>query len=96
MLRVVKTRGTVSQWFVYLLIDGGLTSLSKRLALKRLVSFSLVDIIFLQETLGDGNKVVGVLESLFPCWSFVASNDRGHFGVLAIGFNQKSIKPISS
>ena len=46
----------------------GLSSLPKKLALRRLVEEKYPDVLFLQESMGDGKVIVGELESLLKGW----------------------------
>jgi hypothetical protein len=69
---------------------------SKKLALQRLVEVYQPHIIFLQETLGEEGKITALLESFFPLWNFIGSDVRGRSGVLALGWNSKSVKMIST
>ena len=48
----------------------GLASKPKKLAICRLVSEQSVDVLFLQETMGDGVLFAGNMESLLPGWTF--------------------------
>jgi len=59
----------------------------KKLALKRLIFSYHLDIIFLKETLGEGDKVTRALEPLLPKWIFVASDAKGRYKGLIICFN---------
>lgn len=60
---------------------------SKKKGLKFLVNPIKMDIILLQETLGVGNIVKEVLESLFLCWWFISSNAKGKFWAFALVLN---------
>lgn len=60
---------------------------SKKKALKCLVNPIKMDIILLQETMGVGNIVKQVLESLFLCWWFISSNTKGKFWAFALVLN---------
>ena len=48
----------------------GLASKPKKLAICRLVSDQSVDVLFLQETMGDGVLFTGSMELLLPGWNF--------------------------
>eukprot|EP00253_Pinus_taeda_P004076 PITA_04076 len=70
----------------------GLASKSKKLALREWLQNSKSDILFLQETLGNGSEVELSLKSLLPRWTFLAIDSSGHSGGLAIGFREGRIK----
>eukprot|EP00253_Pinus_taeda_P019452 PITA_19452 len=74
----------------------GLASQPKKLALKELVRSNKPDIIFLQETLGKGEEVTGCLNKILPDWSFHVLDSNGHSGGVALGFNSKVLREISS
>ncbi len=74
----------------------GLASLPKKLALKELVRTNKPDIILLQETLGKGEEVTRFLVKLLLGWSFHAIDANGHLGGVALGFNAKVLREISS
>lgn len=74
----------------------GLASLPKKLALKELVRSNKPDIILLQETLGKGEEVTGCLVKLLPGWSFHVIDANEHSGGVALGFNVKVLREISS
>eukprot|EP00253_Pinus_taeda_P004657 PITA_04657 len=71
---------------------GGLASKPKKLALKDWLQTSKADILFLQETLGQGQEVESALKSLLPGWSFFATDSSGHSRGLAIGYRDGKIK----
>eukprot|EP00253_Pinus_taeda_P032607 PITA_32607 len=68
----------------------GFASKSKKLALKRLLQSSALDIIFLQETLCQADPLTKLLHSWFPSWAFQAIDASGRSGGLAIGVNNRS------
>jgi len=72
-----------------------MASASKKLALRRLFDTEFVDIIMLQETLGDANLLTRSLESLKLGWHFYSLDAMGRSGGLAIGYNPCTIKVIS-
>jgi len=74
----------------------GMASASKKLALHRLFNTNFVDIIMLQETLGDVDLITRSLESLKLGWHFYSLDAMGRSGGLAIGYNPCTIKVISS
>jgi exonuclease III len=59
----------------------GLANPNKKSSLRRLVEQCSLDVILLQETLGDNLAVVKILESLLPGWMFTAVDARGCSGV---------------
>jgi len=50
------------------------------------------DIIFLQETFGEGGKITQVLEIIFPVCLLICKNNKVKFGGLDVGFNQRAIR----
>jgi len=63
----------------------------KKLALRRIFESEPVDIILLQETLGEANHVNHILEKLKLGWTFLSLNVVRRFGGLALGFSPHSI-----
>jgi hypothetical protein len=55
----------------------GLGNLIETLALKRLVESQNLDIMLLQESLGEGGKLVSKLGKLFGGWEFIYVDNRG-------------------
>ena len=55
----------------------GLASKPKKLAICRLVSDQSVDVLFLQETMGDGVLFAGNMEILLPGWNFCSVDAKG-------------------
>lgn len=96
VLRVNKTLkyGPLMKWIS--LNCRGLASNSKKLALKLLMSSDKIDIIFLQETLGNSVNIINTLEGMFKDWDFFAVDGRGRFGGLTLGVNCKSIKILNT
>jgi len=70
----------------------GLASPDKKLAMRRLFLSEPFDILFLQETLGQGSVVTHLLESWLLGWSFHALDASRHSGGLALGVNNRSIR----
>jgi len=68
----------------------GLVSPTKKSSLKSLITVHNPNAIFLQETMGTNEIVTRALEVLFPGWSFVAIDAKGHSGGLATGWRLKS------
>jgi len=74
----------------------GVVGPSNKTSLKRLVESHQLDVLMLQETLGAGENVSLLLESLFPHRCFIGLDARGRLRGLAIGWNQIKIKLINS
>lgn len=74
----------------------GLANPKKRLALKMLLKDSYYDILFLQETPGAIDNITRTLHSILPGWIFQGMDAIGKSGGLAIGFNPKTVKHIST
>jgi len=70
----------------------GLANLDKRLALKALLAQHPIDILFLLETLGDGNTVTSTLLSILPNWTFITLGVRGRSEGCAMGINNRTIR----
>jgi len=68
----------------------GFASLAKKLALKRLLLSSMLDIIFLQETLCQAKPLTKFLNAWLPNWTFQALDASGRSGGLAIGVNNRA------
>lgn len=69
----------------------GMVSSPKNLALRRLFESEPVDIIFLQEALGEANHINSILESLEPRWDFFSLDAVRRSARLALGYNPHSI-----
>jgi len=67
----------------------GFASLAKKLALRRLLLSSQMDIIFLQETLCQAEPLIQSLSAWLPSWTFHALDAFGRSGGLAIGVNNR-------
>jgi hypothetical protein len=72
---------------IILLNSRGVASPSKKLALKTLVETSHPHIILLQETLGGGDDIVSMLESLLNKYIFIGMDAKGISEGLDIGWN---------
>ena len=57
-----------------------------------MLSIHKPDVVLLQETLGSEADVTTLLSSISPLYTFIAQSARGHFGGLAIGWNQSTIR----
>ena len=64
----------------------GLASKPKKLAICRLVSDQSIDVLFLQETMGDGVLFAGNMELLLPGWTFCSVDAKGKSGGLLVGW----------
>lgn len=67
----------------------GLASPSKKSSLKHLLGTLDLDVIFLQETLGDYIAITHTLESMLVGWSFVAKDARGRSSGVAMGWKNR-------
>ena len=63
----------------------GLASKPKKLAVCRLVEDKHVDVLFLQESMGDGQFFVDALESMLKGWTFLSLDACGKSGGLLLG-----------
>ena len=63
----------------------GLASKPKGLAICWLLSDQSVDVLFLQETMGDGVLFVGNMELLLLGWNFCSVDAKGKSGGLLVG-----------
>lgn len=68
-----------------------MASSPKKLALERLFESEPIDIISLQETLGEVNHITRILGNLKPSWTFLSLDAVRRSGGLALGFNPCSI-----
>ena len=64
----------------------GLASLSKKLAVIRLINQHAVDVIFLQETMIEGCVLVQDLEHLIHGWQFISVDAKGRSGGIILGW----------
>ena len=55
-----------------------------------------VNVLFIQETMGDGIRSASSLESLLPGWYFCSVDAKGKSGGLLVGWNCKVLKFINS
>ena len=65
----------------------GLASIPKKLAVCRLVADQHIDVLFIQETMGDGFIFAGEMETLLNRWSFVSMDSKGKLGGLPLGWS---------
>ena len=73
----------------------GLASPSKKLSLKRLVDVLALDVLLLQETMGNSNAMVGALKSMLLDWDFAAIDTNGRLGGLASGWRLRVCRCLS-
>lgn len=69
----------------------GFASSTKKLALRRLLISTHLDIIFLQETLCLAEPLIHTLSSWLPNWTFHALDASGRSGGLAIGVCNRAV-----
>ena len=67
----------------------GLASLPQKLAMCRLVDDQHIDVLFLQESMGDGQILIGEMESLLNGWDFVSVDAKGKSGGLLLGWRAR-------
>lgn len=70
----------------------GLASTPGKLAMQSLIETDPIDIIMLQETLGNTDSIEQSLLTIRPRWQFHALDAIGRAGGLAIGYNPQTIK----
>ena len=58
----------------------------KKLAVCRLVEYQHIDVLFLQESMGNGFLLVEELESMMSGWTFLPVDARGKSRGLLIGW----------
>ena len=74
----------------------GLASRPKKLAICRLVSDQSVDVLFLQETMGDGVLFAGEMELLLSGWTFSSVDAKGKLGGLFVGWRNRYLLFLNS
>ena len=67
----------------------GLACKPKKLAICRMVADQSVDVLFLQETMGDGVLFAGNMELLLPGWTFCSVDAKGKSGGLFMGWRNQ-------
>jgi len=73
----------------------GLASSNKKLAFKRLIGSERIDVILLQETLGDGISINKILLKMLPDWNFHSLDVRGRSKGCVLGFNNETINVVN-
>lgn len=74
----------------------GLARPDKKLAFQRMIMAEPVNIVFLQETLGNTEAISRFLASMLPGWTFQALDASRRSRGLALGLNSRTIKIINS
>ena len=64
----------------------GLFSFAKKLEVKRLIEQQSLDLIYLQETMCDGDELVKDMELLLKGWLFISVDAKGKSGGLLLGW----------
>ena len=67
----------------------GLASLPKKLAVRRLVEDQNIDVLFLQEIMGNGLCLAAEMESMLVGWIFISLDAKGKSGGLLIGWRKR-------
>ena len=63
----------------------GLDILPKTLVVKRLIDEQSLDVIYIQETMCEGDILIKEMEILVKGWQFVSINAKGRSGGLLLG-----------
>ena len=67
----------------------GLASLPKKLDVHRLVEDQNIDVLFLQEIMGNGLCLATEMELILPGWIFISLDAKGKSGGLLIGWRKR-------
>ena len=67
----------------------GLASKPIKLAIRRLVEEQHIDVVFLQESMGNGVLFVEEMESILKGWTFLSLDAQGKSGGLLSGWKSK-------
>lgn len=70
----------------------GLASPDKKLVLGMLLGSNRIDVLLLQETLGNGVSINNIMLNMLPDWNFHTIDVRGRSEGCSLGFNKKTIK----
>ena len=62
----------------------------------RLVEDQLIDVLFLQESMGDGKILAGEMETLLQGWVFVWVDSKGKSGGLLLGWKYRYFNLLSA
>ena len=73
----------------------GLASLPKKLVVRRLVEDQFIDVLFLQEIMGDGLSLAGELELLLSGWVFISLDAKGKSRGLLLGWRIRHFELLS-
>ena len=73
----------------------GLASLPKKIASRRLVEEHFIDVLCLQEIMGDGISLDGELELMLSGWVFISLDAKGKFGGLLLGWRIRHFQLLS-
>ena len=74
----------------------GLVSQPKKIVLRELMKSHNPDVLLLQETMGQGEEVNGILSRMFHGWVFQALDAHGRSGGLSMGIKSAKMKEFSS
>ena len=67
----------------------GLASKPKKLAICRLVEEQHIDVVFLQESMGNGVLFVEEMEYILKGWTFLSVDAQGKYGGLLLGWKSR-------
>ena len=67
----------------------GLASSPKKIIVRRLVEDQNIDVLFLQEIMGNGLCLAAEMESMFVGWIFISLDAKGKSGGLLIGWRKR-------
>ena len=73
----------------------GLASLPKNIAIRRLVKDQFINVLFLQEIMGDGFSLAGELELFLSDWVFISLDAKGKSGGLLLGWRIRHFQLLS-
>ena len=68
----------------------GLASRPKKLAVKRLIEKQSLDVIYIQETMCEGDILIKEMEILVKGWQFVSIDAKGRSGGLLLGWRTRN------
>ena len=74
----------------------GLASKPKKLAVCRFVEDQHVDVLFLQESMGNGHLLVVELETMLKGWNFLSLDAHGKYGGLLLGWRSRFFHPLNA